>query len=206
MFKGGDKMRFIKIPVIFALAFFTASCFVTSIHPLYTEKDLTFAPELLGTWKTEDEEDIYTFKQSGKDAYELIITGQESSKKPIDSLGYDEAGRYEAHLVKLGKFLFLDIYPQVPEMEEYGVDIHLIPVHSFYKIWIEKDVIRLVSLDYDWLEEMVDKKKVNIAHIRLEDRIILSAPTDELQKFVLRYAEDKEAFYEIEELHRQEQN
>jgi len=99
-------MRVIRISAICALVLFTASCFVTSIHPLYTEKDLAFVPELLGTWKTEDEEDIYTFKQSGKDAYELIITGQESSKKPIDSLGYDEAGRYEAHLVKLGKVSF----------------------------------------------------------------------------------------------------
>ena len=199
-------MRWIRIPVIFALAFFMASCFVTSIHPLYTEKDLVFVPELLGTWKVEEEENIYTFKQSGENAYELIITGQESSKKSIEILDYDEAGRYEAHLVKLGKFLFLDIYPQVPDMGEYGLDIHLVPVHSFYRIWIEKDVLRLVCLDHDWLEEMIDGNKVNIAHVRVEDRIVLTAPTGELQNFVLKYVEDSEAFSDFSKLNRQKQN
>ncbi len=199
-------MRWPRISVILALAFFLASCFVTSIHPLYTEKDLVFVPELLGTWKAEDEEDLYTFQQTGKNAYELIITGQESNKKSTGILDYEEAGRYEAHLVKLGKFLFLDIYPQLPVMEEYGIDIHLVPVHSFHKILIEKDVLRLVSLDYDWLEEMIKGNKINLAHVRLEDRFVLTASTGELQKFVLKYAEDSEAFSDYSELIRQKQD
>lgn len=199
-------MRWLRVPVIFALAFFLASCFVTSIYPLYTEKDLTFVPELLGTWKAEDEENLYTFQQSGKNAYELIITGQESNKKSTGILDYEEAGRYEAHLVKLGKFLFLDIYPQVPEMGEYGLDFYLVPVHSFHKILIEKDVLRLVSLDYDWLEEMIKGNKINLAHVRVEDRIVLTASTAELQKFVLKYVEDSEAFSDFSKLDRQKQD
>jgi len=199
-------MRWPRISVILALAFFLASCFVTSIHPLYTEKDLVFVPELLGTWKAEDEEDLYTFQQSGENAYELIITGQESSQKSRQILGCDEPGRFEAHLVKLGKFLFLDIYPEVPEMGEYGLDFYLVPVHSFHKISIEKDVLRLVSLDYDWLEKMIKESKVNLAHVRLEDRFVLTASTGELQKFVLKYAEDSEAFSDYSELNRQKQD
>ena len=61
-------------------------------------------------------------------------------------------------------------------------------------------------MDNEWLEEMIDEKKVNIAHVRLEDRIILTAPTEELQKFVLKYAEDTDAFPELDELHRKTQD
>lgn len=195
-------MRLVRILAISAIVSLTMSCLVTSIHPLYTEKDLIFVTELLGTWAGEEEEDIWTFNQSGKNAYELVIRQQRSSKEtegPYDYLDYSEDGEYEAHLVKLGKFLFLDIYPDEPEIEEYGYDFHLVPVHSFWRIWIEKDVMRLAYLSEDWLEEMLNKKKVNIAHIRLEDRVVLAAPTEELQKFVLKYAEDSDAFPEPED-------
>jgi hypothetical protein len=186
-------MRLGRILVLSVIALFMVSCFVTSMHPLYTEKDLTFVPELLGTWENED---VWIFEQSGKNAYELTIKG-EGDVKP---------GVYETHLVKLGKFLFLDLYPDEDEMEEYGYDIHLVPTHSFWRIKIEKDVLSLAFIDVDWLEEMIDGNKINIAHVRLEDRIVLTAPTEELQKFVLKYAEDTDAFPETEELNRKKKD
>lgn len=186
-------MRLIRISVLSVMAVFLASCFVTSLHPLYTEEDLTFIPEVLGTWENED---VWMFKQSGKNAYELTIKEQESKK----------TGVYEAHLVKLGKYLFLDLYPDESELEDSGYGIHFVPAHSFWKVKIEKDVLRLSFMDIEWLENMIDEKKVNIAHVRLEDRIVLTAPTEELQKFVLKYAEDTDAFPELDELHRKKQD
>jgi hypothetical protein len=185
-------MRLMKILVLSFIALFVVSCLVTSVHPLYTEKDLTFIPELLGTWENDD---VWIFEQSGKNAYELTIKEQDNAK----------VGVYEAHLVKLGKFLFLDLYPDETEIEDFN-DIHLVPTHSFWRVEIEKDVLRMAYIDYDWLEEMIDKKKVSIAHVRLEDRIVLTVPTQELQKFVLKYAEDTDAFPESEEMHRKTQD
>jgi len=160
-------------------------------------------PELLGTWENDD---MWTFKKSGKNAYELTINEKESSKESGGIAEYDEAGIYEVHLVKLGKFLFLDFYPEEIEIEEYGYDVHFVPVHSFCRVWFEKDVLRLAFFENEWLEGMIDEKKINIAHVRLEDRVVLTAPIEELQKFVLKYAEDSEAFLDIEELSRQKQD
>lgn len=192
-------MRLVKIFVIFFIASFLVSCLVTSVHPLYTEKDLTFVPELLGTWENDD---VWTFEQSGKNAYELTIKESSGSEGGQDN---EQIGVYEAHLVKLGKFLFLDLYPDDTEIEDFN-DIHLVPTHSFWRVEIEKDALRMAYIDYDWLEEMIDGNKVNIAHVRLEDRIVLTAPTQELQKFVLKYAEDTDAFPESEEMHRKKQD
>ncbi len=185
-------MRLMKIFIISVIVLFMVSCLVTSVHPLYTENDLTFVPELLGTWENDD---VWIFEQSGKNAYELTIKEQDDAKP----------GVYEAHLVKLEKFLFLDMYPDETEIEDFN-DIHFVPTHSFWKVEIEKDVLRIAYIDYDWLEGMIDKNKVNIAHVRLEDRIVLTAPTHELQKFVLKYAEDTDAFPEPEEMHRKKQD
>ncbi len=182
-------MRFVRIFVLCVIAVFMASCFVTSMHPLYTEKDLTFAPELLGTWENED---VWIFEKSGENVYELTIKEQESKK----------TGVYETHLVKLGKYLFLDLYPEESELDESVSDIHLVPTHSFWKVKIEKNALRLAFMDIEWLDEMIDANKVNIAHVRLEERIVLTAPTEELQKFVLKYAEDSDAFPELDALHR----
>lgn len=196
-------MRLMKISVISFVALFMVNCLVTSIHPLYTAKDIVFMPELLGTWIGEDEAgDLWIFEQSGKNAYELTIK-ESSESEGIQE--YEETGIYETHLVKLGKFLFLDLYPDERTIEEYEDEIHLVPTHSIWRIWIEKDVIRLAWLANDWLEEMIDKKKIKIAHVRLEDRVVLTVPTKDLQKFVLKYAEDTDAFPEPGEMHRKKQ-
>jgi hypothetical protein len=186
-------MRSLRIFILSVIAVFMASCFVTSLHPLYTEEDLTFVPELLGTWENDE---VWIFEKSGENVYELTIKEQESKK----------TGVYETHLVKLGKYLFLDMYPEESELEESFYDIHLVPTHSFWKVEIEKDVLRLAFMDIEWLEEMIDANKVNIAHVCLEERIVLTALTEELQKFVLKYAEDTDAFPELDEMHRKTQD
>ena len=193
-------MRLIKVLVISVLALFMVNCFVTSMFPLYTEKDLVFMPELLGTWEGEEQGDFWIFEQSGENAYELTINESSESEGIKDS---EETFIYDTHLVKLGKFLFLDLFPDERIIEEYEDEIHMVPTHSIWRIWIEKDVMRLAWLDNEWFEEMIDGNKINIAHVRLEGRVVLTAPTNELQKFVLKYAEDTDAFPEVDEYHRQ---
>ena len=79
----------------------------------------------------------------------------------------------------------------------------LIPAHGFSRIWIEGDLVRLAYLDPDWLKGVIDKKRVNIDHDFIDQGIILTALTKDLQKFALKYAEDVKAFSNKSELHRQ---
>jgi hypothetical protein len=124
-------------------------------------------------------------------SYELIYTQK------------GEPGKFEAHLVRLGEFLFLDIYPQEPEINANDFyQIHLIPAHTFLRVWIEVDILRLAMLDSDWLEDMIAQKKVDIAHETLDDLLLLTASTKALQEFMLKYAEDSKAFPGPGVLHR----
>ena len=182
-------MRTTKILVAFGIALFMASC-VPSLHPLFTNKDLVFESALVGTWVDEDGKNTWAFQKSGDNAYELVYTENETPAK------------FKAHLVRLEKFLFLDIVPEEPDTKNDFYKGHLIPAHSFAKIWIEGDLLRLATLDGDWLKNMINKKKIKIGHEWLDQTIILTAPTKDLQKFVLKYAEDSKAFSIKSELHR----
>jgi len=177
-------MRSIKILAAFGMALLMSGCVVSSLHPLFTEKDLVFDTALLGTWTGTGEDDTLTFEDGGGKAYNLIYTAEGPKV------------RYKAHLVQLGKFRLLDIYPE--ESEDLDL-FHFIPAHTFWKIWMDGDILHINGLNHDWLKKMIDQKKIKIPHQVLEDRILLTASTKELQKFVLKYAEDTSTFSVAEE-------
>ena len=49
-------------------------------------------------------------------------------------------------------------------------------------------------LDDEWLAKAIAQNKVQIQHEKLGEEVLLTAPTAELQKFAVRYAEDEKAF------------
>ena len=182
--------RFSQGIALLVLLAFWPGC-TRSLHPLFTEKDLTFDAQLLGTWVEEEGKESWTLRESGDKAYELTSRDEKKTVK------------YDAHLVRLGKFLFLDLYPK--DVDE---DI-AVPAHLFFRVRRTGDTVQVAGLDESWLKKMAADKKVSIAHVRVPARnggaseggIFLTAPTKDLQEFVLKYAETKEAFSPAE-LHR----
>ncbi len=181
-------MRYLKILAVLGIVLFISGCVVSSLHPLFTQKDLVFDKALLGSWTAADEDDTLTFEDGGEKTYDLIYTAEGLKV------------RYKAYLLQLGKFRFLDIYPKTDE--DYDA-YHFIPAHTFWKIWMEDDTLHINGLANDWLKKMIEQKKIEIPHQLLDDRVLLTASTDELQKFVLKYAEDASAFSVAEKFHRQ---
>ena len=186
-------MRTILLVIFIVFLLFMAGC-VRSLHPLYTDNDLVFERGLLGTWAEEkNSKDSWIFQKAGENAYDLIHTEKGTS------------ARFEAHLVRLGEFLFLDIFPEPPDTKNEFYKFHLIQAHTFSRIWIHGDVVRLSMLDNDWLWDMISHNKVSIRHERVDHGVILTASTEELQKFVVTYANDTLAFPQPSELSRIQQ-
>lgn len=99
----------------------------------------------------------------------------------------------------------MDFYPdEEPRIKNGFYQIHQIPAHTFARVWIEGDVLRIAPMNPQWLEELISEKKARIAHERIEDTIVLTASTKKLQRFILQYAEDEDAFVEPEEYSRPE--
>ncbi len=177
---GGFFMRRFLLVLLSIIALATAC--VPSLNPLYTKLDLRQNPAMVGAWISGDSTEIWEFGLA-KDSifYDLIETEK------------DEPRHFEAHLLELNKALYLDTYPT----EESGNDfykLHLVRAHIFGKIKISPDTLTLSLLDGDWLKDMITKGEIKIGHEDVQDGILLTAPTADLQALVKKYANDDKAF------------
>ena len=172
---------------------------VASLHPLFTQKDVVFKEELLGTWvdKPVDPETTWEFRRFDKrsdkykNAYELTFADEHGKK-----------GMFVVHLVKLQDKLFLDLFPSELPWEPddpnqiqnpYNV-FFLMPVHSFIKVDSVKPQLKMqITLD-DEMEKLLEENPDAVEHVSIGDRLFLTAPTKELQAFVLKYADDERVF------------
>ena len=164
------------------LVMLLAGC-VPSIHPLYTEDDIVFLPVLLGTWEEEDE-GTWTFTKKGDNSYFLQMVED------------DESANFIVHLVSLDDHLFMDFFPGDNDHIEMCafLSVHYFPVHTFAKVIIDKEKIEIHCLDPGFIEDLLEQNKIRISHEKSDDNIILTASTEELQKFVRKYADDQKAY------------
>src|SRR5262245_19049840 len=90
-----------------ALAALLATCGpASSLNPLFTDKDLIFDPALVGEWSEKGpDHGRLRFEQAGPAVYRAI------SIEPQGSGGGTTETPYEAHLVRLGAYRFLDVSP-----------------------------------------------------------------------------------------------
>ncbi|MBN1393119.1 MAG: hypothetical protein JW947_10000 [Sedimentisphaerales bacterium] len=178
---------------------------VMSLHPLFTTKDVAFDEKLIGTWVDDSNETTWQFtdvnapkgkaspKADKPKAYKLIFTDEKGQK-----------GSFLAHLVKLENKLFLDVFPaempwdeKDPNHTEWPYNtFFLLPFHTFIRVNGIDPHLKLQLTDDDELKKLLDKKPKAVKHTFIEDRLILTASTKELQAFVLKYADDSRLFTE----------
>ena len=196
-FKNGIAMKAKKILMILVVALFFSGCVVYSFYPLYTEKDLFPNDILTGKW-IDDDSTLWVFEHAtlqgektpnNIDSTSYILKFEEPKTKKTDD------NEFSVHIIKLDDYYFLDFY-----LKDYGknglnlVDFHLVPVHTFAKLTIENDRLKINWFDQDWLKKLIESNKIRIRHEDNGDYILLTAKPGELQKFVTKYVDSEEAF------------
>ena len=71
---------------------------------------------------------------------------------------------------------------------------HLIGAHVFLKVVKTNDALLLLAMDYEWREKLLQENPKAIPHVMQDKRPVLTATTEELQKFVVKYASDEKVF------------
>jgi hypothetical protein len=202
------NMRAVLAVVCLALVVLLPGCIVQSLHPLYAEKDLVFEPGLVGVWEQGSEGGtVLTFERAEDTTYRLAIEENE------------ETARFVVGLVRLGDGMFLDFAPEPldesgdsassssTESEEQSDDqspglplisiMHFVPVHSFWRIWLEGDELRMRLLNVDWLYEQIEEGTIVIEHEPMGEEdyaLLLTADTEDLQKLLREHADDPDVF------------
>lgn len=195
--------------IISALAVLLAAsaCSVQSLHPLYSEEVLAYDEALEGDW-VDDDGRLWTLENAA-----LSQTLDSGSSKMMDIrrkmylASYadekDTLYAFEIHLVRLGKQRFVDIFP----WEKYNEKMinewmmaNLLPVHTFAKIELRGDSLFLSHIDGSWVKDLVKNNQIRISHEKVDlyggEEIVLTASTEQLQKFILKYQDDPKAFVE----------
>ena len=174
-------MKYMASAVVLGLLLSLSAC-VPSLHELYTEKDVIFEPALLGEWveaKPQSESaPTLTFIKTADKEYELVSAGEK------------ERLSYVAHLVKLGDKVFLDV------KDAPSVDCHTlaVPIHMFFLVSQTEPTLRMWDFNDKWLEKFLEKNPAALNHESVDRDMILTASTKELQRFVLRHLNTKDAF------------
>ncbi|MGD2094127.1 MAG: hypothetical protein PVH77_03870 [Phycisphaerales bacterium] len=184
----------IKKLLFYLLAAMLGGCIpVMSLHSLHTEKDVMFDAKLLGTWTENPEKPEATWEftrmDKPKNAYNLLITENE-----------EEKGLFVAYLVKLQDQLFLDLSPVLVESDDPNEgkllfnDMFLIPAHTFIKVDSIEPQLKFRLTQDNKTKELLKTDPNAVKHTIIEDRLVLTASTKDLQSFVLKYANDNRLF------------
>jgi hypothetical protein len=182
-----------KIALLFAgtLAVLLTGCYVTSVYPFYTQKDIVSEPALVGEWvkKDESEGEIWKFAARPDNAYALTVT--EKEKENV----------FDCRAFKLHGQLFLDLLPEHSEQA--------IPPHYLLKVTQVAPIFTYTILNHDWLRKLITNNPATITHHFVADggkpealRVVLTAGTPELQKFVVKYMNTEEAWETLEQRQR----
>jgi hypothetical protein len=183
------NMKELTLPLLSAAAVILAGCVITSVYPFYGENDAVFEPALLGHWtKVQHPEERWTFERDSGDGYQVACVSE----------GKINTG--QAHLFKLAGQTFLDF--SAPTWKE---DIQPEPVtsHTLARMTQITPTIKMSELSYEWLGQLLATNPAALRHLIIktgdkpEDRrIVLTADTPELQRFVIRHLKTEGAWKE----------
>ena len=164
-----------------------------SLRPLHSDEVLVHVPELVGAWVNPDEAtNSCTLGAAEGYQYPVACTGKN------ETTGELQTDYYHAHFVKLVDQLFVDLLPDLEAASEAPRLLNFTPVHSFFRVQTEGDLVRLHWVSGKWLEGLIQRAEVSIRHERLDSGwpgpILLTAAPDELQALMVRALGDEEAF------------
>ncbi len=181
------------IAFIGAAAILLAAC-IPSVNPFYEDKDVVFDQHLIGEWQEKgvtNQPEVWSFEQSSNKAYNLTVTEE------------GKTGKFSAHLFKLKQEQFLDLIPtdcNYANDQAGMVAFSMFPGHLLMRVGQIEPELKLAPCDYDWLEKFLQKNPKALSHHLEPERILLTADSGDLQKFVLKHLGTNELFKEYGEM------
>ncbi|EKD25910.1 MAG: hypothetical protein ACD_79C01445G0002 [uncultured bacterium] len=192
-------MKTKKIILIAATVFLLSGCFIKSLYPFYTEKDIVFDNSIIGTWMDNDSSK-WIIKQHSK-----WMNGKANSYQVGIVEKGGEKSTYNVHLFKLNNQLYLDFYPIGSIAASSMAEENIVATHSLAKITYTSKTIKVQWFNEMWMEQLLKQNKIRIKHEKLNvkdtggytSNYLLTASTKDLQKFIIKYGNDSLAFKSI---------
>jgi len=194
-------MKTRSIILIGILGAILSSCLVKSLHQFYHEEDVIFEKKLMGEWYDSDSTlwiiKPFTFskgfmKGDSTDNSYLVEMFDKDSSAP---------STFNVHLFQLENKLFLDFIPVLGNSHQSMADIHLVSTHSIARVNFRKDgKVDISWYNENFIEELFQENRIKISHEVISQDMnndykeyVLTASTDELQKFLIKFGDQPDA-------------
>ncbi|MFH0755899.1 MAG: hypothetical protein V2B15_01255 [Bacteroidota bacterium] len=190
--------------MVLAMAFMT-SCLVSSLHPFFKKEDKFFDTTMVGYWMDGDS-CIWTIFPN------MVSEGFMKPSRPDSSyqiIYYEDESKYSilsGTLFQINGVNYVDFTP-APKEDHCTSDMtsfHHVPVHTLARVQYSKDSILIYWYGDNWLNDLFEQNRIRIKHETVNagdyDRQLLTADTEELQKFIRKYANDPKTAEDIEEI------
>jgi hypothetical protein len=195
--------KIILSTALFAMIALLAGC-LTTLHPIFTGKDLITDVRLIGNWeKTKDRTTVSYRNPVVAEISRLSPALRNYSDKiyMLEEKNKDGTikSSYYAFMVKLGKYYYMDYYP-AGEKEEKLADnffsAHYVAMHSIYRLrFMDNNSFNIQQLDAGYLQKLIENKQIRLKHEIMEDGdCIITAPTEELQQYLIKYSDVSAAY------------
>ncbi len=194
--------------IIITFSFLLGSCLVRSIHPFYKESDVTFRQDLIGTWLDQDSS-VWEFSQR-KVSTKLMGPDEADNSyrvRLLDPAGKEKDSWFVVNLFILDGKSYLDFSPYTEEnIGDNFASWHFIPSHSVARVeFFGEENAAFFWYDQEWLNELFEQNRVRISHEKMatdnsisDESYILTASTEELQRFLVKYGDEINIFELIE--------
>ena len=73
-----------------------------------------------------------------------------------------------------------------------------IPGHTFARYSIENGNMIIKSFDSDYIQNLIESKRVRLKHEIVDETIVLTASTEELRAFIAKYGDDEDLYIDDE--------
>lgn len=190
--------------------FILNSCIVKSLHPFFTNKTISYQEMFLGDWETAKKNEHWKI-QSYRKLFLKEKKISELSEKELRNYNYSKKSylitytdedlskvSFLATPFIINKQLFLDFSP-LENFDECNTLntlslLHITMTHSLVKFDILEDKSVVLSwFDEDRVKELFQENLIKIKHekIKPNNDILLTASSEQLQKFIKKYINSK---------------
>jgi hypothetical protein len=161
---------------------------VPSLNPVYRDEDLVFDPAFIGVWTQSKSENKWEFSRRDDKSYRLVYTDKGGQQ-----------GRFIARLAELQGTRFLDLFPEPTEADTSAFyKFHLVPIHTIYLVRGTGRRLDLAAIDYKWLDQFLTEHPNAIEYATFSGRKLITAPTQDVQAFVLGHKDSFTANFDLE--------
>lgn len=183
-----------------------SGCGLLTLHPIFTPDQLVMDSRLLGKWKAEEGYTVF------EPAAKTSVTELPEKLRPYTGKFYlctrmgDDGSigsRDFAFMVKIGNHYFLDLYPlETPKTKDLDpfFTAHDLKMHTITSLEMGNGTLKWEAFKDNYVKDLIKNKQVRIRHTFQNDmnsdekKMVITASTAELQAFLEKYGDRKEAY------------